>query len=56
MLLLQVGAAASDLLEVPVLRGQVIVRSGTFIHAVQKMQRALFEFHVRGVKVRSSLP
>ena len=34
--------------------GQVICRSGTFIHAVQKMQRALFEFHVRGVKVRTA--
>ena len=34
--------------------GQVICRSGTFLHAVQKMQRALFEFHVRGVKVRSA--
>jgi hypothetical protein len=29
---------------------QVIVRSGTYLHAVQKMQRALYEFHIRGVK------
>jgi len=28
----------------------VIVKSNTFIHAVQKMQRALYEFHIRGVK------
>ena len=29
---------------------QVIVRSGTYLHAIQKMQRALYEFHIRGVK------
>jgi len=34
-------------------RRQVIVRAGTFINAVQKMQRALYEFHVRGVKARA---
>ena len=26
------------------------MKSGTFISAVQKMQRALFEFYIRGVK------
>ena len=30
------------------------MRAGTFVHAVQKMQRALYEFHVRGVKVRAA--
>ena len=29
---------------------QVIVKSSTFLSAVQKMQRALFEFYIRGVK------
>ena len=29
---------------------KVIVRANTFTHTVQKMQRALFEFHIRGVK------
>lgn len=29
---------------------QVIVRSNSYIHAIQKMQRALYEFHIRGVK------
>ena len=29
---------------------QVIVKSDTFIHAVQKMQRAMYEFQIRGVK------
>lgn len=29
---------------------QVIVRSNTYIHAIQKMQRALYEFQIRGVK------
>ena len=28
----------------------MIVRSGTYLHAIQKMQRALYEFHIRGVK------
>ena len=35
---------ASDLLL------QVICRGNTYLHAVQKMQRALYEFHIRGVK------
>ena len=26
------------------------MRSGTYLHAIQKMQRALYEFHIRGVK------
>lgn len=30
---------------------QVIVRGKTYIQAVQKMQRALYEFDIRGVKV-----
>ncbi|KAL3135464.1 hypothetical protein ABBQ38_005949 [Trebouxia sp. C0009 RCD-2024] len=29
---------------------KVIVRSNSYIHAIQKMQRALYEFHIRGVK------
>ena len=29
---------------------QVICRGNTYLHAVQKMQRALYEFHIRGVK------
>lgn len=29
---------------------QVIVRSNSYIHAIQKMQRALYEFQIRGVK------
>jgi pyruvate carboxylase len=33
---------------------QVIVKSDTFIHSVQKMQRALYEFHIRGVKTNIS--
>ena len=33
---------------------QVIVKSDTFIHAVQKMQRALYEFQIRGVKTNIS--
>ena len=30
------------------------MKSDTFIHAVQKMQRALYEFHIRGVKTNIS--
>ena len=33
---------------------QLIVKSDTFIHAVQKMQRALDEFQIRGVKTNIS--
>lgn len=29
---------------------QVICRGNTYLHAIQKMQRALYEFHIRGVK------
>ena len=29
---------------------QVICRGNTYLQAVQKMQRALYEFHIRGVK------
>ncbi|KAA6420341.1 MAG: pyruvate carboxylase [Trebouxia sp. A1-2] len=29
---------------------KVIVRSNSYIHAIQKMQRALYEFQIRGVK------
>lgn len=29
---------------------QVIVRSNSYVHAIQKMQRALYEFQIRGVK------
>eukprot|EP00891_Asterochloris_glomerata_P005106 jgi/Astpho2/5106/fgenesh1_pm.00073_%23_5_t len=29
---------------------KVIASSNTFLHAVQKMQRALYEFHIRGIK------
>ena len=30
------------------------MKSDTFIHAVQKMQRALYEFQIRGVKTNIS--
>ncbi|CAL5223603.1 g6142 [Coccomyxa viridis] len=29
---------------------KVICRGNTYLHAIQKMQRALYEFHIRGVK------
>lgn len=29
---------------------QVICRGNTYLHTIQKMQRALYEFHIRGVK------
>ena len=29
---------------------QVIVHSNSYVHAIQKMQRALYEFQIRGVK------
>ena len=30
---------------------KVICKAPTFMAAVQKMQRALYEFHIRGIKV-----
>ena len=33
---------------------QVIVKSKDFLSAVQKMQRALFEFYIRGIKTNIS--
>ena len=32
---------------------KVICKAPTFMAAVQKMQRALYEFHIRGIKVNS---
>jgi pyruvate carboxylase len=29
---------------------QVICHDGTYLKAIQRMQRALFEFHIRGIK------
>ena len=29
---------------------QVITRDSSYVRAVQRMQRALFEFHIRGIK------